>query len=433
MASAQGAPLEMFDATTARVRPVKPTASWNARLLVVCFAAVSVSLPIAWISLAKVLLFVLGLVYLIASVWFARYDSALRQLWTTRIVLAILIAFAVSLLWTEADTEAALYSYVKHAKLMGILLIVSFVRTLREARMGLICYACGQGFLLLSSWLMFAGIAIPWGADTATKYVVFSTYLDQSIMFAAAAAVFWHLREQGLWPKWVGLVAALMALINALLLLEGRTGYLVALASVSLAVMWGMPKRFRLVNIVVTPLIILLGLSLVSEQVNERMTKIFSESVNYSKSRQVATEDSSGWRLNAWRRSVQAIESKPFNGHGVGAWTPAIKRFEVNKIAAQLFGEGNHSNPHQEYLLWAVELGVGGSLLLIALMVCMARDALRFPTGIQRATLSVLAALAIACMFNSTLYDDWIGDFFCISLGLLLAMGVRSKPDGIIA
>ncbi len=401
---------------------------WNIRLFVVCLAALSVSLPIAWISLAKVLLFVVGLVYLIANYWTRRSDSALQRLWTTYAVLGVLLVFALSLLWTGADKESALYSYVKHAKLMGILLMVSFIRTLREARIGLMFYAGGQVFLLLSSWLMFLGVPIPWVGDVATKYVVFSTYLDQSIMFAAAAAVFWHMRHEGLWPKWLGVIAALLALSNALLLLEGRTGYLVALTTLSLGLMWAMPRRFRLATMVVTPLVVLLGLSLVSAQVHERVTKIVSESVNYSKSQQVAVADSAGWRLNAWHRSLQAMDAKPLNGHGVGAWTPAVKQFEDSKTATQLFGEGNHSNPHQEYLLWGVELGVGGLLLFFALMACMARDALRFPESLQRATLSVLAALAVACLFNSTLYDDWIGDFFCISLGLLLAAGVRSTP-----
>ena len=122
------------------------------------------------------------------------------------------------------------------------------------------------------------------------------------------------------------------------------------------------------------------------------------------------------------------MDAEPFKGHGVGAWTPAVKRFEDSRTATQLFGEGNHSNPHQEYLLWGVELGVGGLVLFVALLACMLRDALRFPENIQRATLSVLAALALACLFNSTLYDDLIGDFFCISLGLLIAAGARSLP-----
>ncbi len=398
----------------------------NIRLFVVCLAALSVSLPIAWISLAKILLFTLGLVYLIRSHWTGRSDAALPRLWTTYAVLGILLVFALSLLWTEADMASALHSLVKHAKLLGILLIVGFIRTLREARMALLFYAIGQGFLLLSSWMLFAGVPIPWAADTATENVVFSSYLDQSIMFAATAAVFWHMREEGLWPKWLGIAAALLALTNALLLLEGRTGYLVALSSLSLGLMWATPRRFRLPTLLLTPLAVLLGLSLVSPQLQERVTKIVSESVNYSKTHQVASKDSSGWRLNAWRRSLQSLNAKPLIGFGVGAWTPAVKQFENSSLATPLFGEGNKSNPHQEYLLWGVELGMGGLVLIIAMMACMARDALRFPTSIQRATLSVLAALAVACLFNSTLYDDWIGDFFCISLGLLFAAGARS-------
>ena len=418
----------MVDATTALRVTGQPSRRWNIRLFVVCLAALSVSLPIAWISLAKVLLFSLGLGYLITNHWARRSDVALPRLWTTYAVLAILIVFALSLLWTEADMESALHSFVKHSKLMSILLIVSFIRSLREARLAVLFFAGGQGFLLSSSWLMFLGVPIPWVGDVATKYVVFSTYLDQSIMFAAAAAVLWHMRHEGLWPRWLGTTAALLALTNVLLLLEGRTGYLVALTTLSLGLMWAMPKRFRLATMVVTPLVVLLGLSFVSTQVHERVTKIINESVNFSKSQQVAVADSSGWRLNAWRRSLQAMYAKPLNGYGVGAWTPAVKRFEDSKTATELFGEGNHSNPHQEYLLWGVELGVSGLILFIALMASMARDALRFPESIRRATLSVLAALAVACLFNSTLYDDWIGDFFCISLGLLLAAGARSTP-----
>jgi hypothetical protein len=32
----------------------------------------------------------------------------------------------------------------------------------------------------------------------------------------------------------------------------------------------------------------------------------------------------------------------------------------------------------------------------------------------------------VACLFNSALYDDLMGDFFCVSLGLLMALGARS-------
>jgi O-antigen ligase len=40
-----------------------------------------------------------------------------------------------------------------------------------------------------------------------------------------------------------------------------------------------------------------------------------------------------------------------------------------------------------------------------------------------------VVALAIACMFNSSLYDGLIGDYFCIVLGLLLGLGLALRRD----
>ena len=65
-------------------------------------------------------------------------------------------------------------------------------------------------------------------------------------------------------------------------------------------------------------------------------------------------------------------------------------------------------------------------LLLIGLFIGMARDAMRFPDSVKQAMMAVVAATAVACLFNSALYDDLMGDFFCVSLGLLMALGVRT-------
>lgn len=399
---------------------------WNFRLFLICLAAVSISLPMAWISLAKVLMFVFGLGYLIANHFRNRSDAAFEKLWTPKIVLLILIAFALSLLWTVVDQEFALLALVKHSKLMEILLLLSLIRTTREARIGIMAFAIGQVFLLLSSWLLVLGVPLPWVTEPNGRNVVFSTYLDQSIIFATAAAVFWHLRSEQLWPRWIGGLLAGAALINTLLLLEGRTGYVVALTVLSLAAMWAMPKRWRLATLVATPIIVLFGLYAGSSHVQERLSKILRESQTYAS--QGESISSSGWRLNAWHRSLQAMQDKPWHGHGVGSWTPAVKKHE-GATAIRTFGAGNSSNPHQEYLLWGVELGMGGSLLLLALLVSVMRDAQRFSPSVKRATISVMAAMAVACLFNSALYDDLMGDVFCITLGLLMALGLRGETS----
>ena len=109
----------------------------------------------------------------------------------------------------------------------------------------------------------------------------------------------------------------------------------------------------------------------------------------------------------------------------------SVKKIEGTN-ADQVFGRGASSNPHQEFLLWGVELGVGGILLLILLVAALIRDSWRFPRPVRQATLSVVAVMVVACFFNSSLYDALIGDFFCVTLGLLLALGVRGNASGAI-
>ena len=401
---------------------------WSFRLGVVLLTALSVSLPIALISLAKFLLFVTGLIFLTTNLFTKIQNKNGHSLWSTYVAILIVIVFALSLFWTEVDIDVALKTFVKHAKLLGILLLVYLIRSKREARMAIAVFVLGQVFVLVNSWLLSAGFIAPWitnsQADLGTRYVVFSeSYLDQSIMFCATAAVLWHLRSSFMWPRWLAIFMALAAILNVLVLLPGRTGYLAAVAVLSLALMWQMNQRLRLITLAAAPFLIVLGLSLSSGQLHDRIFLAVTEVK--SNVHQVETGSSSGWRLNAWKRSIEAISEKPLYGYGVGSWTPAIKRLQ-GSTATEVFGSGNSSNPHQEFLLWGVEMGIGGTLLLLALLLSIAKDAKQFTPDIQRATLSVVTVITIACCFNSALFDDLMGDFLCVCIGLLLALGVQS-------
>ena len=73
--------------------------------------------------------------------------------------------------------------------------------------------------------------------------------------------------------------------------------------------------------------------------------------------------------------------------------------------------------------MWGVQLGVPGIAIFLALLIALYKDTLGMKKAEARAAQSALAALAVACLFNASIYDAQIGDFFCILLGLLLALG----------
>jgi len=383
----------------------------------------------AWVSLGKLLLFACALVYLGIRLTQGQKDTVLHSLWSVRVILLSLLAFALSLGWSEAPSDIALMAFAKHSKLLEIALLVSLIRNAREARLAVAAFLVSQAFFILSSWLMVAGFRVPWATSMLVpelKFVVYSTYLDQTLIFSAAAAVFWHLRK--LWPRasWAAGTLAIAALVNNLFFQEGRTGYLSVMVVATLIIVWQMPKNWQLATLVLAPLLLLTGAYVGSDKLQARLSQVATESQSYAA--QGASETSSGFRLHAWRRSLQAMAQQPVVGHGVGSWTQSVKRIE-GANAQQVFGDNPSSNPHQEFLLWGVELGVGGTLLLLVLIASVVRDAWRFTAPIMRATLSVLAVMGVACLFNSSLYDALIGDFFCITLGLLLALGVRGQAS----
>jgi O-antigen ligase len=395
---------------------------WNFRLGVVCFAALAVSFPVAWVSLSKLLLFLSGVGYIITGWVLGRARQSWKDLRSVKVILLIVFSFSASLLWTPVDLDFAQMALVKHAKLLTVILLIVLIQSSAEARVAMTVFALGQLSLLVFTLLLAWGAQLPWESKFRGDNVVFSSYLDQSTMLASSAAIFWYLRHRIALPAWVGAAIASTLLATALFLLEGRTAYIIAIVSFSLALMWKLPKHLRLMAIIVVPLVVSLGLYVLAPPVKERVDHIVSGTQAYVNPNPAYTSE--GWRLNAWHRSLQAIADSPVVGHGVGSWALSVRPHEGDSYAKR-FGKGNSSNPHQELLLWGVELGLWGIALFVALFVALALDAKRFSDTQSRIALSMIAALAIACMFNSMLYDALIGDYFCVALGLCMALGLQ--------
>jgi O-antigen ligase len=337
-----------------------------------------------------------------------------------KIILLVVFSFCVSLAWTPVDVDFAYMALAKHAKLLTIIFVVVLIQSTAEARIAVAVFGLGQLFLLIFTLLLAWGVHLPWESKFRGDNVVFSSYLDQSTMLASCAAIFWYLRHRFALPSWVGAAIAFTLLASALFLLEGRTAYIIAIVSFSVAFMWHLPKRWRLTAIITIPLVVSLGLYFFAPPVKERVDHIVLGARAYASPNPVYTSE--GWRLNAWHRSLQAVQDSPVIGHGVGSWALSVRPYEGDSYAKR-FGGGNSSNPHQEMMLWGVELGLWGVTLFVALFVALVLDSRRFSETESHVTLSMIAALGIACMFNSMLYDALIGDYFCVALGLCMALG----------
>lgn len=387
----------------------------------------AVGLPMAVVSISKGLLLLGALGLVLWPALRGQRDLAAARLRSPALILAALAFLALTLFWTTVPQGEALGALGKHAKLLVIPILVLFLRTRREALVALAWFAGAQVFLLLSSWLLVLGVPVPWAtADTAlVDHAVFTNYLGQSIMTATAAAVCWHLRSflPRPWMHQAAIAVVALGLANTLFVMPGRTGHVVAIAVISLALLWLLPRRVRFAGLL-APVAVAALLMVVSEPVRYRASLVVDESLAFAERSE--NRSSSGERLNFWHRSIQAIAERPWTGFGVGSFNKQYKRLDAGHGNPATYGV---RNPHQEFLLWGVEGGIGAMLLLCALLYGLYRDLCLGERPAARAGASAMAALLISCMFNSILFDAAIGDFFCVTIGLLMALSLRTAAE----
>ena len=388
--------------------------------------AAVVPISLAATSVSKLLVFIFALVVLAAGIAQGRRFPELSRLRTTTLILLMLAALALSLAYTTAPRMDALKDLAKYGKLLVIPLVLVLVRTRREAMTGLALYGVAQFMVVVTSYLLTMVIELPWVIKTVDERVsvgtVYSSYLDQSIMTAGLAAVCWNLRHEfpGRMGPFAAVAVAVVCSVNVLFFLPGRSGQAALLAAFALTLFWNLPRRARLASLFAPVLLVAFAMA-VSPAFKDRIGAVVTDSTAYKNGDHAAT--SSGLRLNFWQRSIEAIAENPLVGTGVGSWNTEYRRLEGDGLNPAMI---TLRNPHQEYLMWGVQLGVGGIVLLLGFMLAMVRDTMGFRPEVRHATHTMVGMLAVVCLFNSTIFDALIGDYFCVMIGLLLALGLHA-------
>jgi O-antigen ligase len=389
-------------------------------LLALCALAISVSLGVALVSLSKVLV-VLALLASLPLLWRNRSHTTFNQsYWSPWLILIALAWMSLTYLWTAASPAEASTALARHARLLVFPVTLLLLPVKPHARTVLKCLVLGQLFVLVCSWLMFFGIALPWArSDYPTEMgILFSSTLEQPIMSTLMLIVVWHLHS-ALAPSarsWMVWALVLLTIANVFFVMTGRSGYVAMFLAIAMAV-W-LPSNRKLRGWGVLAVVLLaLGVGSTSTRLQTRVQEVRRDVIEYSKGH---PNSSQGIRLDYWNRSLQALSEKPWLGHGVGSWKAQYIRLGGADTIPP-------SNPHNQYLLWAVEGGLIGLALMIGILIALYRDARQLETPVQRAMLSTLAVVTVTSLFNCPFFGAGMGEFYLLMFGVFLAMG---RKDG---
>ncbi len=379
--------------------------------------ALGCSLPIST-ALDEILL------VLILALWLAggRFREKLAAVGDNPIVVPGLLLFGmyiVGLLYGDAAPREALGSLSKAANLLYIPILLFFFREERTRRRALAGFLAALALTIVISYLLRVGVMPPLAVFHITPedaYTPFKHRITHGFLMAYGAFLFGleARRQERRSLRIIAAVLALAALANVLFVVSGRTGYVVALVLgfYFLLCQW----RWRGVAAALLLAAVLGGaISLMPSSVpHRRISQMADEMTNWRPGRPEAT--SVGYRLEYWRNSLRLIAERPLLGVGTGGFKGAY--------AAAVRGTGMDpsENPHNEYLMVTVQLGLAGLALLMWLFFVQWRRAALLPGGFAGPAARGLVLLILAAsMVTSTLIDHTEGLVYVWMSALLFA------------
>lgn len=255
---------------------------------------------------------------------------------------------------------------------------------------------------------------------------VFKNQITHNLLMAFAAFLFVMkaIEPKPAWRRWLYAAAALAASLNVLVMVRGRTGYLVlvvlALYTVFTQLRWR--GRLAMIGVLVAAAVALFE---ASPLFHSRIDQALQEAGQWRPG-QGAENSSIGERLDFYTTTFALIREHPLTGVGTGGFARAY----AAKVAGTGVRESN--NPHNQFLLITAQLGIAGLLLFTGWLAAAWWLARGLATSFERyAARGLVLAMATGCLFNSLLLDHTEGMLFCWLTAVLFAGHPRLQPVGV--
>jgi O-antigen ligase len=407
-----------------------PRASWLDRQRLSRIAdglvvAIAVSLP--WSTSATGILVVLWLLALLPT---CEPGEIRRELATPAGALPVLLVAlgVVGMLWADVGLVERFKGLDSFFKLLAIpLLLVQFRRSDRGLWVfGGYLAACAV--VLVLSAIIYAWPALWWpradygvpAKNAATQSGEFVTCIFGLLYLAI------EFFERRRW-RWLlaSLALAFGMLANIFYVATGRTA--LAIIPVLLAILAAKKLRGRSIFILFAGAILVGCIGWISSPyLRDRMTAVLTEVQKYE-----ATVDrnSSGERIEFWKKSAEFVAEAPIFGHGTGSIPSLFMKSAVGQIGAAASAT---TNPHNQTFAVAIQLGLVGAAVLWAMWI--AHLLLFRGTGLAEwIGLAVVVQTIVGSLFNSHLFDFTQGWLYVFGVGVAGGMTLKRRTAETVA
>jgi O-antigen ligase len=383
--------------------------------------AVVVSLP--WSTSATGILIVLWLLAFIPTIEVA----ALRRevlTWAGALPVLLWLFAVVGMSWADASPGEKLGGLSSYHRLLVIPMLLAQFRRSEIGNSVLIGFLCSAALLLAASVTDAALSGLFSSMRGEAPGVPVKDYISQSTIFVICMFVLldiavdrWRARR---YRSALALVLlALMFLADIAYVVTARTALVVipVLAALLGSRRLGLKGFIAAFAAVVATATVLWA---TSPYLRDRVQHAYQEVSDYAATNATT---SSGLRLEFWKKSIGFVREAPLIGHGTGSINGLFRSAVVGQETASAVPS---ENPHQQVLTVAIQLGLIGAGLLIAMWA--AHLALFSGTGlVPWIGLTVVVQNVVSSQFNSHLFDFTQGWLYVFGVGVIGGMVRRAQ------
>lgn len=329
----------------------------------------------------------------------------------THVVLALVALACIAAVYSHAEPVAVRQALRKSLRLLYIpLLLPLFSQALWR-------HAAAIAYLAAVTVSVLAAL---WYGDGVFKDPIFTSLFTAFAIFMLA-----HYSVSYKSVRKFAIPLAMLFTYYLFFVGTGRSGQLLFFALFLLFVWQRVPRNTKTLGLAALAIISLLVASiLLPSSFVRRQTLVAQELQQYLQNdvRDIPNTSSLGMRLILAQNAWQVIKLNPLLGWGTGSYSAVFAKFAENPVAKNEFG----ANPHNQYLLTWVELGLPGLICLVYLFVTCARVFMREPNLEGYLGLGLTVAFAIGCSMNSWLLDFASTFFFVVLVAVFAGAQTRA-------
>ena len=347
---------------------------------------------------------------LLALVWIAtaRYSLLPSLISTSSVTVwasVLYLCFIAGLAYGDVPSDEAFSTLRKYRELLFIPILSCFFTNERYRIFAWKAFLIASIFTLLSSYLMDFGLlgelSRP-GSFSLKSRITHSIFMAFFIFFCGH-----KIADEKTYFSGYSLLLVL-GVVNLFFIVQGRTGQLAFLVLAILFALQRLSKKGMLA-VGITMLVFMVVFINFSDKAS-RVRQGLTNTVTYLQNNDHKQQTDIVIRYKYWESGMKLFAEKPLFGQGTGGFGAGYYRVSSDKADIK--------NPHNEFLMMAVQFGIVGLAVYIGFLFSLYSDAKKMAENEKWLAQGLLLTLIVTSLFNSPFLDHAEGHWFAVMIAL---------------